>query len=146
MLCLPVYLRATFDERIGLGPVTFFLDIIELSSTTAEGTETALLDCLARHGLPVDYLRNHWVGLGTDGASVMTGCKSGLHFLHFFHPYPYYRCYCVVIKYAVLNIASTFMTLRRVALSLHYFLFFSLSCCFETQIYITLTDSLTIRY
>ena len=49
-----VYLCATFDERIGL--VTFFLDIIELSSTTAEGTETALLDCLARHGLPVDYL------------------------------------------------------------------------------------------
>jgi len=44
--CLVVYLRATFDERIG--PVTFFLDIIELSSTTAEGIETALLDCLAR--------------------------------------------------------------------------------------------------
>ena len=73
-----VYLRATFDERIGLGPVTFVLDIIELSSTTAECSETALLDCLARHGLPVDYLRHHWVGLGTDGASVMTGCKYGL--------------------------------------------------------------------
>jgi len=65
-----------------------------LSSTTAEGIETALLDSLARHGLPVDYLRNHRVGLGTDGASVMMGCKSGLHFfLHFYHRYPYFRCY-----------------------------------------------------
>ena len=64
--------------------MTFVLDIIELSSTTAEGIETALLDSLARHGLPVDYLRNHRVGLGTDGASVMMGCKSGLHFFCIF--------------------------------------------------------------
>ena len=74
--CLLVYLRTTFDEDVG--PVSFFLDIIELSSTTAEGIETALLECLDHHGLPLDYLQHNWVGLGTDGASVMVGSKSGL--------------------------------------------------------------------
>jgi len=81
--CLVVYLRATFDERIGRDFLSRHYRLL-LSSTTAEGIETALLDSLARHGLPVDYLRNHWVGLGTDGASVMTSCKSGLHFFLFF--------------------------------------------------------------
>ena len=74
--CLVVYLRTTFDDSTG--PVTFFLDIIELSSTTAEGIEKALLDCLHGHGLTVDYLQAHWVGFGCDGASVMMGIKSGV--------------------------------------------------------------------
>jgi hypothetical protein len=58
--------------------VTFFLDIIQLSATTAEGIEKSLIDCLTGHGLTVQYLQDHWVGLGSDGASVMTGSKSGV--------------------------------------------------------------------
>jgi len=74
--CLIVYVRTTFDNTVG--PITFFLDIVELSSTTAEGIEQALLDCLTGHGLTVEFLREHWVGFGADGASVMLGSKSGV--------------------------------------------------------------------
>ena len=49
-----------------------------MSATTAEGIEKALIDCLTGHGLTVQYLQDHWVGLGSDGASVMTGSKSGV--------------------------------------------------------------------
>ncbi len=74
--CLIVYLRTTFDEAVG--PVTFFLDIVELSRGTAEGIESALLKCLTEHGLNNDLLRACWIGLGVDGASVMLGIKGGL--------------------------------------------------------------------
>ena len=67
--CIIVYLRTTFDE--GVGPVTFFLDIVELCRATAEGIEDALLKCLNEHGLTSDFLRTSWIGLGVDGASVM---------------------------------------------------------------------------
>ena len=63
-----------FDNAVG--PVTFFLDIVELVSTTAEGIEQALRNCLTSHGLTVEFLREHWVGFGADGASVMLGSKS----------------------------------------------------------------------
>lgn len=74
--CLIIYIRTTFDEVVG--PVTFFLDIVELSSTTAEGIEVSLLKCLADHGVTSDFLHEHWIGLGVDGASVMLGIKGGL--------------------------------------------------------------------
>jgi hypothetical protein len=74
--CLVVYLRTTFDEQVG--PVSCYLDLIELSSTTAEGIESALLTCLAKHGFTDEYLYEHWIGLGADGASVMLGKKAGV--------------------------------------------------------------------
>ena len=42
-------MRTTFDDNVG--PITFFLDIVELSSTTTESMENDLLKCLVEHGL-----------------------------------------------------------------------------------------------
>ena len=52
-----VYVRATFDEDVG--PVTFFLDILSLPSTTADGIEMSLLQCLNANAM----------------VSVMTVCR-----------------------------------------------------------------------
>lgn len=73
--CLVVYVRATFNEEIG--PVTFFLDIVELSGTTADAIESALLKCLKDHTFHDHFLAGYWLGLGVDEASVMLGTKSG---------------------------------------------------------------------
>jgi hypothetical protein len=74
--CLIVYVRAVFD--IDVGPVTFFLDIVELGSTNSDGIVLSLTDCLTANGFTEEFLRDHWIGLGTDGASVMLGIKSGV--------------------------------------------------------------------
>ena len=68
--------QSSFD--IDVGPVTFFLDIVELGSTNSDGIVLALTDCLTANGLTEEFLRNHLIGLGTDGASVMLGIKSGV--------------------------------------------------------------------
>jgi len=68
---LIVYLRFSVDKISE--PVSVFLDIIELESATANAVLEALLGCLDEA-----FLQNHWLGLGTDGAAVMTGTKAGL--------------------------------------------------------------------
>jgi hypothetical protein len=65
-----IYIRTSFDET---GPMTMFLDLVELQSTTARNIVSALLACLNSHGLSDDIIREHCVGLATDGASVMLG-------------------------------------------------------------------------
>ena len=47
-------------------------------SSSAEGIEQALLDCLTRHRLTAEFLREHWVGFGADSTSIMLGSKSGV--------------------------------------------------------------------
>lgn len=74
--CLIVFVRAVFDVHVG--PYTFFLDIVELSSMNSEGITEALTSCLSAHGFTDDYLGQHWIGIGVDGASVMLGHKSGV--------------------------------------------------------------------
>jgi hypothetical protein len=74
--CLNVYFRTTVDEAVG--PVTFFLDVVELDDTTAGGIASHLLKCLSTYGLSEEYLVEHWIGLAVDGASVMLGNKSGV--------------------------------------------------------------------
>lgn len=74
--CMVVYLRSTFNVEVG--PVTFFLDCIELADTTADGIELALLNCLGSHGLNNEFLVKYFLGLGVDGASVMLGAKNGV--------------------------------------------------------------------
>ena len=74
--CMVVYLRSTFNGEVG--PVTFFLDCIELADTTADGIELALLNCLGSHGLNNEFLAEYFLGLGVDGASVMLGAKNGV--------------------------------------------------------------------
>jgi len=69
-------MRATLEEEIG--PVTFFLDIVVLSNTTAERIELALVNCLSKHGFDFEFLKECWIGLGVDGSSVMLGNKTSL--------------------------------------------------------------------
>jgi hypothetical protein len=73
---LIVYLRFSVDKVSE--PVSVFLDIIELASGTADAVLAALLGCLDKYGLDEEFLQNYWLGLGTDGAAVMTGKKAGL--------------------------------------------------------------------
>uniref|UniRef100_A0A8C8SR57 Uncharacterized protein n=2 Tax=Pelusios castaneus TaxID=367368 RepID=A0A8C8SR57_9SAUR len=74
--CLVIYLRTTFDANIG--PVTFFLDLVELGSNDDDGVVLALLQCLAEHGFMEEFLKDNWIGLGVDGASVLLGSKDGV--------------------------------------------------------------------
>jgi len=70
-----VYIRTTFDET---GPLTVFLDLVQLDCANAASIVSALLKCLNAHGLSDDFIEQHWVGLATDGASVMLGRKAGV--------------------------------------------------------------------
>jgi len=72
---LIIYIRTTFDET---GPITMFLDLVELDSTAAQSIVSELLSSLKLHGLSDEFIRNNCVGLATDGASVMLGKKAGV--------------------------------------------------------------------
>lgn len=74
--CLIVYLRTAL--ALTSDPITFFLDIVELPSNSAEDIEQSLLLVLDMYGFTDDILAHRWVGLGVDGASVMLGKKSGV--------------------------------------------------------------------
>jgi len=71
-----VLLRFAVD--INSEPVNVFLDIIELSSLSAESIVETILSCLTKHGFTDEILSSCWVGFGSDGASVMVGCTSGV--------------------------------------------------------------------
>ena len=73
---LILYLRCSVDGVSNA--VSFILDLIELSDTTSTGIVHALLHCLYSYGLSNNYLENNWLGLATDGASVMLGHKGGV--------------------------------------------------------------------
>ena len=51
---------------------------MELTDESSNGIMTALLNCLHSHGLSGEYLGSYLVGVATDGASVMLGCKTGV--------------------------------------------------------------------
>ncbi|XP_033981881.1 E3 SUMO-protein ligase KIAA1586-like [Trematomus bernacchii] len=74
--CLIVYLRTSVDSS---EPVTFFLDLLELESTTADGIISQLLNCLQKYGLDDAFLKECLVGFCSDGASVMVGRKNGVY-------------------------------------------------------------------
>ena len=78
MSCLIVYLRCSFTTK-ACEPVTVFLDLIELSSLTADVISSSLMNCLHKYGLHDDILAARWLGLATDGASVMLGKRSGVY-------------------------------------------------------------------
>jgi hypothetical protein len=73
--CLVVYIRCSVGDST---PISLFLDLIELSGTTAESITKASIDCLHTHHFNDDILRTIWCALGTDGASVMLGRKGGV--------------------------------------------------------------------
>jgi hypothetical protein len=63
--CLVVFVRATFD--VIYGPITFFLNIVELSCTNADSIREELMKCIISHGLTEEFLKEFWIGLGADG-------------------------------------------------------------------------------
>ena len=75
--CLIVYIRCCVDECSE--PTTVYLDLLELSSLTADVTVEMLLDCLIGHGFTEDILADQFLGLATDGASVMLGKHAGVY-------------------------------------------------------------------
>lgn len=74
---LIVYLKAQLE--ISGKPQFLFLDLVEL--TNGEGADNihkALVACLKQHGFDMDYLQKHFIAFTSDGASVLTGKKSGV--------------------------------------------------------------------
>uniref|UniRef100_A0A8C5MST2 DUF4371 domain-containing protein n=1 Tax=Leptobrachium leishanense TaxID=445787 RepID=A0A8C5MST2_9ANUR len=72
---LIVYIRASVN---GKDPVTFFLDLLHLPKADAQSIEATLTTCLSKHGFNNDFLAANWIGVCSDGASVMLGRKSGV--------------------------------------------------------------------
>ena len=55
-----------------------FLQLLELDDQKATTITQALLNCLHHFDFTDDYIRDHVVAFVSDGASVMTGRKSGV--------------------------------------------------------------------
>jgi hypothetical protein len=72
---LTVCMRAAVT---GSGPLTFFLDMVELTVANAETIKSVLLTCLALHGFNDAYLKKHFICFAADGASTMLGNKAGV--------------------------------------------------------------------
>ena len=72
---LVVYIKVDLD---GKGPNYVFFDLIELNAQDAEHIACKLLKSLKLHGLHEEYLRENWIAITTDGASVMLGKSSGV--------------------------------------------------------------------
>ncbi|XP_063797579.1 E3 SUMO-protein ligase KIAA1586-like [Pseudophryne corroboree] len=80
---LILYVRAIMVAMAGESsedcqPTTFFLDLVELESTTAQGIYDSILATLSKHGLSKSLLSEILIGFGSDGAAVMLGSKSGV--------------------------------------------------------------------
>ena len=74
--CLVVCMRTVLGDTNE--PVTFFLDLIELTRTTSAAIYDHLITCLRKRGFTEDFLRSNLVWFATDGASNMIGRKSGV--------------------------------------------------------------------
>lgn len=70
---LIIYIRA----NIGGKTENHFLDIVHVGKTAVE-ILSALIRTLRRNGFTTEILKKNWIALGCDGASVLTGKKSGL--------------------------------------------------------------------
>jgi len=73
---LIVYLKCITNENTE--PHLIFLQLLELDDQKATTITQALLNCLHHFGFTDDYMRDHLVAFVSDGASVMTGRKSGV--------------------------------------------------------------------
>ena len=72
---LIVYIQGAINN----GDVTtIFFDLIHLESTKAIDIKISLMRCLEKHGLKKEILGEIFIGLCTDGASVMLGKRAGL--------------------------------------------------------------------
>ena len=73
---LIVYLKCVANDNTE--PHFMFLKLLELDDQRATTITQALLNCLRNYGFTDDYMRDHFVAFASDGASVMTGRKSGV--------------------------------------------------------------------
>lgn len=73
---LIVYLKCM--SKINVDPHFMFLQLLELDDQRAKTITDTLLSCLHSHGFTEDYLTTHLVAFASNGASVMTGTKSGV--------------------------------------------------------------------
>ena len=67
----------------------------KITDCTAEGIKVSVLDFLSEKGLEVTSL----LGLGTDGASVMVGCRNGLGVKLKQHSEHLVQVCCVISQY-----------------------------------------------
>jgi len=71
-----IYLRADVGGQVVHNT---FLDMVECSlGTTATALYTTMMTTLHSHQLDEEYLKDHLIGITTDGASVMTGVDNGV--------------------------------------------------------------------
>ena len=71
---LIIYIRASLG--MSEEPLTFFLDLVELSATNAGEIYQALMNNLSHHGFSEAILSERFVCFASDGASVMLGSKA----------------------------------------------------------------------
>lgn len=73
---LVIFLQCEIESAVE--PVLLFVDLKELTSTTAKNILKILLYCLAEYGFNNNYLRKNLIAFCSDGASTMLGRKSGV--------------------------------------------------------------------
>lgn len=71
---LVICLRTTIGEEL----ITFFLDMVELSATSAEEIKNAIITNLFYYGMTDDFLKKNLIAFVSDGASTMLGRKAGV--------------------------------------------------------------------
>lgn len=71
---LVIHLRSCINNK----PTTLFLDILHLLSADAKSIVDAIISTLNSHGFSRDWLKENFICFTSDGASVMTGNKSGV--------------------------------------------------------------------
>jgi hypothetical protein len=71
---LIIYIKAIVDCDVD----TFFLALKELNDASAKSIVKSILTTLSEHGLDL----SNCTGLGSDGASVITGKHSGVYLLN----------------------------------------------------------------
>jgi hypothetical protein len=100
--CLIVCLRSCVGDATD--SLSLFLDLVELQDSTSTGIVETLVACLNKHGLTDAVLSQFWLGIGTDGASVMLGRRGGL---------------CVQLKEKYPNLISWHCFNHRLELAVH---------------------------
>ena len=71
--CL-MFMRAMVNQK----PTNLLLDLIQLRSIEAKSIAEAVVSCLKQNGFTDDYCKQNFICFASDGASNMTGKKSGV--------------------------------------------------------------------
>ena len=72
--CLVIHMRAFVNNT----PTNIFLDLIELAKADADTIVDRILEALRKNGFSHEFCESNFICFASDGASVMTGRKSGV--------------------------------------------------------------------